>query len=155
MPFGMNPLTGRPGPAPSQPRDGDKKQARQRINVEVREGRRPHPNAMPCHDCGHVWSDGERRHEYDHFLGYAAEHHYDVQAVCTKCHAARDNAKAQQTHCSHGHEFTPENTIIKSNGMRQCRECRRAFDRNRGRGAEYWRQYRAAKKEAENGENQN
>lgn len=54
-------------------------------------GRRPHPNTMPCNDCGHVWSEGERRHEYDHHLGYAAEHHYDVEVVCTMCHAQRDS----------------------------------------------------------------
>jgi hypothetical protein len=89
MPFGVNPITGRPGPAPKPPRDGDKKQARQRINVEVRTGRRPHPDTLPCSDCGHVWTPDGRRHEYDHYLGYAAEHHYDVEAVCTKCHRGR------------------------------------------------------------------
>lgn len=64
MAFGNNPITGRPGPAPKPPRDGDRRQARQRINVEVRHGWRPHPNTIPCTDCAHVWSDGERRHEY-------------------------------------------------------------------------------------------
>lgn len=89
MPFGVNPLTGRPGPAAKPPRDGDKAQARQRINVEVRTGRRPHPNMLPCKDCQHVHAPGERRHEYDHHLGYAAEHHHDVESVCTICHRAR------------------------------------------------------------------
>lgn len=130
------------GPDPMPPRDGDKEQARQRINVLVRTGRLVHPNALPCTDCGHVWKRGERRHEYDHHLGYAAEHHYDVQSVCTTCHAKRDNAKARQTHCVHGHEFTPENTGRKPNGTRYCRECRRANDRGR-RDAKYWRAYRA------------
>lgn len=32
-------------------------------------------------------------------------------------------SKAQQTHCIHGHAFTPENTYIKRNGTRQCRAC--------------------------------
>lgn len=81
------------GPPPFAPRSGDKKQARQRINVEVREGRRPHPNRLPCTDCGHVWKVGERRHEYDHHNGYGAEHHYDVEPVCTTCHAARESAR--------------------------------------------------------------
>lgn len=87
---GLNPATGRPGPAPHPARDGDKRQARQRINVEVRTGRRPHPNTQPCTDCGHVWTEGERRHEYDHHQGYDAAHHLDVQPVCTTCHHRRE-----------------------------------------------------------------
>ncbi len=133
------------GPAPQPPRDGDKAQARQRVNVEVRTGRRPHPNDLPCVDCGHVWAPGERRHEYDHHLGYAAEYHYDVEPVCTRCHSRRDNAKALQTHCIKGHEFTADNTGRKSNGTRFCRECKRAFDVGR-HSAAYWRGYRARRK---------
>lgn len=87
MPFGMNKKTGKPGPSPKPPRDGDKIQARQRVNVEVRTGHRPHPSAIPCVDCGHSGTD--RRHEYDHHLGYAADHHYHVQSVCAKCHRKR------------------------------------------------------------------
>ncbi len=48
----------------------------------------------PCADCGHVWAEGERRHEYDHHNGYAAEHQLDVEAVCTVCHHAREKARA-------------------------------------------------------------
>lgn len=135
----------RPGPPPHPPRDGDKEQARQRINVEVRTGRRPHPNTLPCTDCSHVHGPGERRHEYDHHLGYAAEHHGDVQPVCTTCHAKRDSARKRQTECTSGHAFTPENTVTKSNGTRACRECRRAFDRSR-RDAAWWRSYREARR---------
>lgn len=76
MAFGVNPATGRPGPAPHPPRDGDKLQARQRINVEVR-------------------TPGERRHEYDHHHGYGAEHHYCVEPVCTKCHRARNDQRGE------------------------------------------------------------
>lgn len=32
-------------------------------------------------------------------------------------------AKARQTHCIHGHEFTAENTLVKPNGTRGCRAC--------------------------------
>ena len=78
------------GPPAFSPRDGDKRQARQRINVQVRTGKRPRPNSLPCVDCGHVWAEGERRHEYDHYLGYGAAHHYDVEPVCSTCHAARE-----------------------------------------------------------------
>ena len=140
----------KPGPRPFAPRDGDKEQARQRINVEVRTGYRPHPNTLPCVDCGHEWSDGEPRHEYDHHLGYEAEHHYDVEPVCTICHTRRDSAKANQTHCIHGHEFTPENTGRKPNGTRFCRECFRNYDRGR-RDAAFWRSYRASRKERGHG----
>lgn len=79
-----------------EPRSGDKWQARRRINVEVRSGRRSHPNAMPCTDCGQVWRKGLKRHEYDHHLGYSAEHHYAVQAVCTTCHAARERKRVHE-----------------------------------------------------------
>lgn len=31
--------------------------------------------------------------------------------------------RAAQTHCIHGHEFTPANTRVRPNGTRQCRRC--------------------------------
>lgn len=136
------------GPPAYAPRDGDKVQARQRINVEVRTGRRPHPNTLPCEDCGHEWKDGERRHEYHHHNGYGPAHHSDVISLCTECHAKRDGPKALQTHCTNGHEFTTENTGRRPNGNRFCKECRRIHDRNRGRDAAFWRAYRAKRKSA-------
>lgn len=36
--------------------------------------------------------------------------------------AGPQRAKAR-THCPHGHEFTPNNTIVKNNGARECRIC--------------------------------
>lgn len=135
----------RPGPAPFPPRSGDKEQARQRINVEVRSGRRPHPNTLPCVDCGHVWKKGERRHEYDHHKGYAAKNHLNVVPVCTTCHAKRDNPKARQTHCEAGHRFTESNTKFRANGTRECRECSRIRKR-KVRTAEWWVAYRKRKK---------
>jgi hypothetical protein len=77
------------GPPAKEPRDGDKKQARRRINVLVRTDRLPHPNSVPCVDCGHVWKKGQRRHEYDHVKGYGKESHYKVEVVCTTCHGKR------------------------------------------------------------------
>lgn len=86
-----------PGPTPgrryAEPRDGDFKQARGRVNHLVNVKIIPDPNDLSCADCGHAWSPGERRHEYDHHLGYAPEHHEDVEAVCTTCHHAREQAR--------------------------------------------------------------
>jgi hypothetical protein len=87
----INPKTGRPG-APQIPRrDGDKKQARSRVNHDVTLGLRPNPNSLACFDCGHLGTD--KRHEYDHYLGYAAAHHGDVQAVCSTCHHKREASR--------------------------------------------------------------
>lgn len=119
------------GPKPNPARDGDKVQARARVNTQVQHGLRPHPNTLPCVDCGHVWTPGGRRHEYDHHQGYAAEHHEDVEPVCVRCHKKRDCKKKAQTSCLRGHAFTPQNTIKKPNGTRACRECRRDYDRER------------------------
>lgn len=47
-------------------------------------------NEHPCTDCGHVWTPGDRRHEYDHARGYDDMHLLDVEPVCTTCHAARE-----------------------------------------------------------------
>ena len=33
---------------------------------------------------------------------------------------------AAKTHCSKGHEFTPENTTMRANGWRECKTCQRA-----------------------------
>ena len=35
-------------------------------------------------------------------------------------------ANARKTHCIHGHEFSPTNTLRKKGGRRLCRICRRA-----------------------------
>jgi hypothetical protein len=68
-----------------------------------------------------------------------------VQAVCTLCHAVRDG-KATLTHCKAGHEFTAENTIVRTRDgrSRSCRECVRIRDRARPpRGADYWKKINA------------
>lgn len=33
--------------------------------------------------------------------------------------------RPRATHCRRGHEFTPENTMVRPNGRRQCRICKR------------------------------
>lgn len=85
----INPITGRPGTTPKPARDGDKLQARARVNHEVDEGRMPDPDDLTCTDCGHIHEAGGLRHSYDHYLGYSAQHQLDVQAVCNSCHGKR------------------------------------------------------------------
>lgn len=119
--------------------EADKLRARALVNLRVRTGKMPHPNTLLCVDCGHAWSVGERRHEYDHPRGYTAFGKLDVEAVCTRCHHRRDDPRASKTHCIRGHEFTVENTGRKANGTRFCRACRTAHDRARpARGSAYW-----------------
>jgi 5-methylcytosine-specific restriction endonuclease McrA len=73
-----------PGPLRIKQRDGDKEQARSRINHDVRMGQRPNSNDLYCAYCGHKGSD--RRHEYHHVTGYDEGQHNDVLPVCSKCH---------------------------------------------------------------------
>lgn len=71
-------------------RSGDVRQARRRVNYLVEQGRMPHPNTLPCTDCGHIWCEGESRHEYDHYLGYEVQHQLSVEPVCSACHHQRE-----------------------------------------------------------------
>lgn len=43
--------------------------------------------------------------------------------------AMENSRRAMRSHCVNGHEFTPENTYIPSDGKRYCRECRRSRNR--------------------------
>ena len=61
--------------------------------------------------------------------------------------------RPRQTQCFRGHEYTPENIIIRANGSRVCRECKRIWateyrERNREAIRERQRQTRDA--EADN-----
>lgn len=49
---------------------------------------------------------------------------------------------SRKTHCVHGHEFTPENTIRRKNGNRRCRECQNRLARD------WWHRNRATAAEA-------
>ncbi len=79
----------------SSRRDPVKDLARNMVARAIRRGALPHPNDMPCQDCGHIqFPNGTRaertRHEYDHVAGYSSEHHLNVEPVCTLCHAERE-----------------------------------------------------------------
>lgn len=73
---------------PRAARDPLREAARRAVAYAVRTGRLAHAGDVPCTDCGHF--NGDRRHEYDHFLGYEPEHHLSVEPVCTTCHAERE-----------------------------------------------------------------
>jgi hypothetical protein len=87
----------RPRPKPGRRfvavRCGDKKQAVHRVNYLVHIGILPNPNAIACTDCGHTGAD--KRHEYDHYKGYDAENHENVQPVCTACHHRRERERVK------------------------------------------------------------
>lgn len=74
-------------------RDGDKLQARRRVNYLVEQGRIPHPDDLPCIDCADEVFTTPKRHEYDHAKGYSAEHQLYVEPVCSRCHHAREEAR--------------------------------------------------------------
>lgn len=88
-------------------RSGDKLQARARVNRLVTLGLIPSPGALPCADCGHTGTD--RRHEYDHHLGYDAEHHESVQAVCSRCHYERTIARGENLRSRRKLKLTTDN----------------------------------------------
>ncbi|MEG5063157.1 hypothetical protein QUB33_05985 [Microcoleus sp. B3-A4] len=82
-------------------RDGDKTQARNRVNYAVRCDRLPHARNIPCVDCGHLGPDGVpprklRLHEYDHYKGYDAVNHLEVECVCVPCHVDRERQRKQE-----------------------------------------------------------
>lgn len=49
---------------------------------------RPHPNTLLCTDCGHVWFEGERRHDYVDASGTATIED-GADPVCTLCRQKR------------------------------------------------------------------
>src|SRR5580658_913221 len=80
-----------PKPAHREPyaAGGNRASAHARIHHRVKLGELPHPRTLPCADCGHLWSEGERRHEYDHIAGYSRANALLVEPVCTLCHHRR------------------------------------------------------------------
>lgn len=67
------------------------------------------PNICKFRDCWNL----------DHlYIGSAQDNVNDIKI-------SGDNFNYNKIYCKHGHEFTKENTRIKSNGARDCLECNR------------------------------
>jgi len=56
---------------------------------------RPHPNTLPCDDCGHIWFEGERRHQYVGPDGEVTDAD-DADVVCLLCHQKRHRPRPEQ-----------------------------------------------------------
>lgn len=72
---------------PKRKQPKEQTRAHRLIQMRVLRGTMPKPDSLPCNDCGHIGDD--RRHEYDHYLGYDGKNKERVQAVCSICHARR------------------------------------------------------------------
>ena len=77
-----------------RPEDPVKVAARQLVIGMRNRGVLPNPKDVACSDCGHIGDD--RRHSYDHFLGYNGENARKVQPVCSRCHAEREVVRRRQ-----------------------------------------------------------
>lgn len=84
-----------------------------RFTYEVVYDMKIHPKLVVCHQCDnpgccnpdHLWIGTEKQNMQD-----AA--------------AKRRWSRQHQTHCKHGHEFSPENTHIKIQRGKPCRVCK-------------------------------
>jgi HNH endonuclease len=90
-----------------------KRSASHRVMYELTNG--PIPKGYDvCHSCdtpaciepSHLWAG-------------------DRSANMVDCVQKVRHASARKTHCSHGHEFTPENTRLRPDGRRVCIQCER------------------------------
>jgi hypothetical protein len=96
-----------------------------------------------CHHC-----DNPACYNVDHlFLGTNADNMADAKA---KGRLVGGGHNRQKTHCNRGHEFTPENTRVRKDGKRDCRECDRLYPRpyhpNSNDRREYYKAWRAKQK---------
>ncbi|WP_405506891.1 NUMOD4 motif-containing HNH endonuclease [Streptomyces cyaneofuscatus] len=96
-----------------------KRRAVHRLVLEVFVGLRPHGMV-----CRHL--DGNKtNNRLDNLKwGTYAENLADMKAHGTHANAAK-------THCTRGHEYTPENTRFDNRGHRHCKMCNRLRKRSR------------------------
>jgi hypothetical protein len=72
-------------------------------------------------------------HEVRHLNGNRSQSHASNLQWGTRSENVRDAVNhgthnhIRKTHCVNGHEFTPENTIRRAKGTRQCRVCYLAY----------------------------
>lgn len=85
------------------------------------------PGADSCHWCGAViswFAVGGGELVADHVDGDTWNN--DPENLVPSCIACNGTRRlSERTHCSRGHEFTPENTYWRKDrrATRQCREC--------------------------------
>ena len=79
----------------------------------------PRPDGM---ECLHRDGDPSNNRVENLRWGTAQENAADMLR-----HGTQHNAR--KTHCKHGHEFNAENTYRDSDGNRQCRTCKRLWQR--------------------------
>lgn len=98
-------------------------------------GRRRAQKLYPLGACEQCGRPGQDRHHKD---GDTANNDpANVVILCRRCHMAIDGRlqafrvsglsarRARKTHCSHGHEYTLENTMPANGTGRRCRQCDR------------------------------
>lgn len=85
--------------------------------LEFKMGRPLAPGMYACHTCDtpgcinpeHLYEGTQSQNMLDRFQRATSVH-----------------PMAAKTHCVHGHEYTPENTLRNSKGYRTCLACREA-----------------------------
>lgn len=78
--------------------------ARSRIDLDIRNGRRPPARDLACVDCG------KQAAHYDHARGYEPPNDGYVEPVCHRCHGLRSRSRGehQTPHSKRKHAAFPE-----------------------------------------------
>jgi hypothetical protein len=91
-------------------------------NVHERKKQEPH------HKDAWVWQS--TKHEsfvklLEMFMPYLCERRRDRALEVLHEYQQQPVRRVSKTHCPHGHEFTPKNTLLINGKWRRCRECNR------------------------------